>query len=91
MIISFGLSRYELSTNLYSDIIVQQSVSVIVRGGVRVVLKKKNGAEWIRLTNSPFKLPWLSRDFDNWEHEWEIDDHDTDTQPYNQITVDPGN
>jgi len=44
------------------------------------MLKKKTGADWPRLSRSPFKLPWLSRDFDGWAHEWEVDSHANDNQ-----------
>lgn len=62
--------RYELDVKLYAEIDAEDAASSdhsAVAQGVRVVLRKKAvGVEWNRLTATPLRLAWLSRDFDSW-------------------------
>ena len=55
-----------MNTITYNNIVPKSSSHSIIGSCVKVKLRKQEvGAEWIRLINSPFKQPWLSRDFDN--------------------------
>ena len=83
--------RYELDTNIYASIIPEQSVTTIVRRGVRVTLRKmKTGPTWPRLTKSPFKLPWLTRDYEEWPNEWESDTEDNPLAASGHMNLDAG-
>ncbi|GAB6030563.1 hypothetical protein CHUAL_014199 [Chamberlinius hualienensis] len=67
--------EYEISVNLYSEVIPEDSKYVVRDRQIEVMLKKKEeGPFWKRLLKEEQKAHWLKVDFNKWRDEDDSED-----------------